>query len=89
MGQQKSLIKICILIPILLITMYLFEYVRSGDYVGNASNWSPIVGFFVRQGTSINVIKYTDLFFDRLNPDAHYSLYNTIRWLQNSFFNEF
>ncbi len=87
--SKKSLIKICILIPILLITMYLFEYVRSGDYVGNASNWSPIVGFFVRQGTSINVIKYTDLFFDRLNPDAHYSLYNTIRWLQNSFFNEF
>ena len=86
--SKKSLIRLCIILPFLLIIMYLFEYIRSEAYVGNASEWSPIIGFFVRQGTSINVIKYTDLFFDRLNPDAHYSLYNIIRWLQNSFLND-
>lgn len=82
--SRKSIIKICITVPFLLISMYLFEYMRSENYVGTASQYSPLFGFFVRQGTSINVIKYTELFELRLNQDAYYSLYNTLRWLQDS-----
>lgn len=86
--STSGLLKICALVPVLLIVMYLFEYFRSEHYVGEASQFSPLVGFFVRQGTSVNVIKYTELFSSRLNPDAHYSLYNTLKWLQNSWINE-
>ena len=67
-----------------LMFMYFFEYVRSEHAVGIASEYSPLLGFFVRQGTSINVIKYAELFEERLNPDAYYSLYNTLKWLQDS-----
>ena len=44
----------------------------------------------MRQGTSINVIKYGELFKNRLNSEAHYSLYNLIKWLQGNgtFFNK-
>lgn len=82
--SKKNIIRICVVVPFLLILMYLFEYIRSENYVGTASQYSPLFGFFVRQGTSINVIKYTELFELRLNPDAYYSLYNTLRWLQDS-----
>lgn len=82
--SKKAFMWIIIAVPTLLGFMYMFEYMRSENYVGDASNYSPLVGFFVRQGTSINVIKYTELFQNRLNPDAHYSLYNLIKWLQGS-----
>ena len=87
---KKDIIKIILLIPILLVVMYFFEYIRADAYVGESSNYSPIIGFFVRQGTSINVIKYGELFKGRLNPEAHYSFYNIIKWLQGSgeFFNK-
>lgn len=85
--SKTDLIKVAILLPILIGFMYFFEYFRSENYVGSASDWKPIIGFFVRQGTSINVIKYSQLFSDRLNSQAYYSLYNTIKWLQNSPFN--
>ncbi|MCB6974760.1 MULTISPECIES: O-antigen polysaccharide polymerase Wzy family protein [Butyricimonas] len=82
--SKKQLIYIGASIPILLMSMYLFEYIRSEHVVGTASAYSPLLGFFVRQGTSINVIKYTELFEARLDPDAYYSLYNTLKWLQDS-----
>ena len=82
--SKKQLIYICALLPVLLMFMYFFEYVRSEHAVGIASEYSPLRGFFVRQGTSINVIKYAELFEERLNPDAYYSLYNTLKWLQDS-----
>ena len=82
--NKKQLIYICVLVPVLLTFMYLFEYIRSEHAVGTASAYSPLLGFFVRQGTSINVIKYTELFETRLNPDAYYSLYNTLKWLSDS-----
>lgn len=82
--SKKGIIRIITAVPILLIFMYLFEYIRSDSYVGEASDYFPIVGFFVRQGTSVNVIKYAKYFESRLNPEAHYSFYNIIRWLQGS-----
>lgn len=82
--SKKALLMVCACIPVLLITMYLFEYSRSTYHVGNASDYNALFGFFVRQGTSVNVIKYAELYQDRLDPSAHYSLYNTIRWIQNS-----
>lgn len=87
---RKGIIGIIVAIPVLLVFMYLFEYIRSEGSVGKASDYSPLVGFFVRQGTSINVIKYTEYFKDRLNSEAHYSLYNLIKWLQGrgGFFNK-
>ena len=85
---KKQMIRLLILVPILLIAMYMFEYIRSENFVGQSSDYSPLFGFFVRQGTSINVIKYARLFSDRLNPDAHYSLYNITKWLQNNWLND-
>lgn len=85
---KKQLVRLAIAVPFLLIGMYLFEYMRSEHFVGQSSDYSPIFGFFVRQGTSINVIKYARLFADRLNDEAHYSLYNITRFLQNSFLND-
>lgn len=82
---KKMIIKILVAIPILLMAMYMFEYIRSEYSVGSATEYSPLIGFFVRQGTSVNVIKYTELFSNRLNPNAMYSFSNTIEWLQNSF----
>lgn len=87
--DKKAIIKICIIVPMLLVMMYLFEYVRSESYVGTVSQYSPLIGFFIRQGTSINVIKYAEMFKIELNPEAFYSLYNTLKWLQNSIFNNF
>ena len=86
--SKKVMILICIAVPAILVVMYLFEYVRSEAYVGTSSQYSPIIGFFVRQGTSINVIKYGELFKDSLNKDAYYSFYNTIKWFQNSMFSK-
>lgn len=82
--SKKMIIVVVISIPVLLTTMYFYEYIRSTSVVGTASDYSPIVGFFVRQGTSINVIKYGEQFKNQLNQDARYSLYNTLQWLQNS-----
>lgn len=87
--SKKTIIGICIAVPVLLGSMYIFEYVRSEYSVGTASQYSPVAGFFIRQGTSINVIKYTELFKDRLNPEAHYSLYNTMQWLQGNIIDKF
>lgn len=81
---KKAVFALVLSLPVLITIMYLFEYIRSDSYVGSASDYSPLLGFFIRQGTSINVIKYTELFSDRLNPEAHYSLYNLIKWLQGS-----
>lgn len=81
---KKAITALVLSLPVLITVMYLFEYFRSDSYVGSASDYSPLLGFFVRQGTSINVIKYAELFSDRLNPEAHYSLYNLIKWLQGS-----
>ena len=85
---NKHIVIIITIMPLLLIGMYLFEYVRSENYVGQSSDYTPVFGFFVRQGTSINVIKYARLFADRLNTNAHYSLYNITRFLQNSWLND-
>lgn len=82
--SKKGIILVCLSVPVLMGVMYLFEYIRSTSYVGNASDYSPIVGFFVRQGTSINAVKYAELYKSSLDPDAHYSLYNILRWLQSS-----
>lgn len=82
---KKMIIIVLVAVPLLLMAMYMFEYIRSEHNVGSVTEYSPLIGFFVRQGTSINVIKYTELFSDRLNPDALYSFSNTIEWLQNSF----
>lgn len=82
--SKKAIIRLCIVIPVLLMFMYMFEYQRSEYSVGDSTQYSPLIGFFVRQGTSVNVIKYTELFESRLNPNAYYSLYNTIQWLQES-----
>ena len=46
--------------------MYLFEYIRSNNYVGHANDYSPIVGFFVRQGTSVNAVKYAAVSYTHL-----------------------
>ena len=86
--SKRQMARILLIIPFVLIGMYLFEYLRSENYVGQSSDYNPIFGFFVRQGTSINVIKYARLFSDRLNSDAHYSLYNITRWLQNNWLND-
>ncbi len=82
---KKMIVKVLIAIPVLLMAMYMFEYIRSEYSVGSATEYSPLIGFFVRQGTSVNVIKYTELFSDRLNPNALYSFSNTIEWMQNGF----
>lgn len=85
--EKKGIWAICLCVPILMGAMYLFEYIRSNNYVGHANDYSPIVGFFVRQGTSVNAVKYAELYKNNLDSEAHYSLYNILRWLQNSPFN--
>ncbi len=86
--SKKMIVGICLAVPVLLAAMYLFEYIRSDHHVGTANQYSPILGFFVRQGTSVNVIKYSELYKSNLDPDAYYSLKNTIQWLQDSFWND-
>lgn len=84
---RTAFIRIMVAVPVLIMLMYLFEYIRSDFYVGSSADYAPILGFFVRQGTSINVIKFTEKFSSGLDPEAKYSFYNTIRWLQGSFLN--
>ncbi len=82
---KKWLITLCIAAPLLLTVMYLFEYLRADAAVGNSAQYFPLFGFFVRQGTSVNVLKYAQLFADRLREDACYSFYSTLKWLSDSF----
>lgn len=82
--KKRTFVKIVIMMPVLLGMMYLFEYIRATEYVGSADQYSPVLGFFIRQGTSVNVIKYGELFANRLDPDAFYSMYNTLRWFSSS-----
>ena len=82
--STRALVVVLVSIPLLMIAMYLFEYLRADIYVGNSTDYSPILGFFVRQGTSINVIKFTELYKDQLDPNAHYSFYNFLRWIYNT-----
>ncbi len=86
--SRRMMRAIIITIPIMIIAMYLFEYIRSDTYSGNAGDYSPILGFFVRQGTSINVIKYAEKYKNELDPSARYSLYTTIRWFHDSLLNK-
>lgn len=80
----KFLIAVGVAGIVLMCLMYLFEYIRSDSYVGSANQYFPLVGFFVRQGTSINVIKYAHRFQNLMNPDAWYSLYNLLKWVDGS-----
>lgn len=82
--SRKLLLGAGISIPILLMAMYLFEYIRSDSKVGNAADYFPLFGFFIRQGVSVNVIKYAELFEEQMNPDACYSLYSTLKWLKGN-----
>lgn len=83
--SKKILIGLCVLVPLLLMAMYLFEYIRGDAAVGNASDNNPLLGFFIRQGVSVNVIKFAQTFADRANPRACYSLYSTLKKLSDSF----
>lgn len=85
--SKKKIITLVLAIPFFLMAMYFYEYIRSTSVVGSASDYSPLLGFFVRQGTSINVIKYGQQFSSMLNEKAYYSLFNTIQWIQNSVLN--
>lgn len=82
--SKRQMMWIAIIVPLLLAGMYLFEYIRSEYYSGTASAYNPIVGFFVRQGTSINVIKFAESYKSELDPTATYSFYNLTRRLQYS-----
>ena len=70
--------------PVLLMGMYLFEYIRPGAAVGSAADNFPLFGFFMRQGVSVNVIKYGKYFEEQMNPDAHYALYSTLKWINGN-----
>ena len=86
--SPKILIGLCVLVPLLLMVMYLFEYIRGDAAVGNAGDNNPLLGFFIRQGVSVNVIKFAQAFADRANPQACYSFYSTLKKLSGSFFAE-
>lgn len=86
--SKKIMIGLGVLIPLLLMAMYVFEYIRGDGAVGNVTDNHPFWGFFIRQGVSENVIKYAQAFEKRANPDATYSLYSTLKWLGDSFFAE-
>ncbi len=49
--------------------MYLFEYIISNNYVGHANDYSPIVGFFVRQGTSVNAVSMLSVYKNNLDSE--------------------
>lgn len=83
--SKKILLGMCVLVPLLLMAMYLFEYIRGAAAVGNASDNHPLWGFFIRQGVSVNVIKYAQAFEEKANPQACYSLYSTLKWFDDSF----
>lgn len=86
--SKKIMIGLGVLIPLLLMAMYVFEYIRGDGAVGNVTDNHPFWGFFIRQGVSENVIKYAQAFEKWSNPDARYSLYSTLKWLSDSFFAE-
>ncbi len=87
--SRKMRIGMMIAVPFLLVGMYLFEYVRADFYVGNASQFNPLFGFFARQGISVNVIKYAERFKDGLNKDTLYSFYNTSKFLETNAVNKY
>ena len=82
--SKKIVIAMCVLVPLLLMAMYLFENIRGAAAVGNASDNNPLLGFFIRQGVSENVIKFAQAFADHFNPKARYSLYSTLKKLSGS-----
>lgn len=82
---KKTMVMICLALPVLLMGLYLYEYVRSSMHSGSYDDYTPIVGFFVRQGVSINVIKYAQRFQSSLLDGAYYSLYNTVKLISKSF----
>lgn len=82
--SRRILLGLCVLVPLLLMAMYLFEYLRGDAAVGKAGDNNPLLGFFIRQGVSVNVIKYAEAFADQANPRACYSLYSTLKKLSGS-----
>lgn len=87
--SRKMGVGLLITVPFLLAGMYLFEYIRADIYVGTASQYNPLFGFFARQGISVNVIKYAERFKDTLNQNAVYSFYNTSKFLQTNVLNRY
>lgn len=87
--SKRMGIAVAIAAPFFLAGMYLFEYIRSDAYVGSASRFNPLLGFFARQGISVNVIKYAERFKSGLNPKATYSFYNMTKFLQTNRLNRY
>ena len=80
--SKKQMRLLIIMIPVVLIAMYMFEFIRS-DFHDDAE-YNPFIGFFVRQGTSVNVIKFAEQYKEGLDPTAKYSLMNIRKWIQDS-----
>lgn len=81
---NKEIIFVVISAPILIVCLYLINIIRFGNEVGSFNIFDSIFEFFYSQGVSINVIKRSMYYADRLPANKIYTIGATITWLKGN-----
>lgn len=76
--SKKQIAALLCLIPLLLVFLYSYRYIRYGKQVAASGFWEALLGFFAQQGYSANLIPLGKLFETQL-PDDLYSFFDTVR----------
>ena len=81
---KKMLVFMFIALPIFLILLYSFNYLRFLDKVAPTSLWHKLLSFFRQQGFSSSIIRLTEYHKEELNPNAYYSFFGLLKWLRTN-----
>lgn len=81
---RKMLIAFLGIMPILIIILYSFNYIRSNQASSSGITESKILGFFYQQGFSSSVIRLTEHHSTELSANAYYSFFGLLKWLRTN-----
>lgn len=76
--SKKQIVALLCVIPVLLVFLYSYRYIRYGQQVAASGFWEALLGFFAQQGYSANLIPLGKLFEAQL-PDELYSFFDSVR----------
>lgn len=82
--NKRFLIIVLIALPFALSLLQIYGVSRFGTAYTKKNILQIIRDFIGGQGFTVNVIKYEQLFYDKLGHHKYYSFYNTIRFLRTS-----
>lgn len=84
--SKKHVTIFIISVPLLIIALFLYNYLRSAGPISDFSMKELIFGFFQQQGFSSNVIRLGLYHQNDLRDDTYYSFFGLVRFLRTNSF---